>query len=162
MYQYLINAKGHLPWYFQHVSRPGSARIYSDFKRGSSRPLATAVGSLGLSALVYAPHVLAGSSPYLLALHIRSKGAKARSIVNMYNMSNWQKAQYITGLAKPPPGTSRIGTVLWSGVPRRAQALRAARYAKFASRAVPILGTAALAYDLYDVLVNRSLWGVKL
>lgn len=163
MYGPLISLKGHLPWYHEHVSRPSRKHLGRELnvsRQSNFQTAASAWSVVGLSALAHAPHLVSGASPYLLAMHIRSKGSKARAMVNMYNMGIWQKAQYITGLAKAPKGTATLGTILWSGVPRRAQAMRAARYAKFASRAVPILGTAALAYDLYDVIANRSLWGI--
>lgn len=154
MYASLISAKGHLPWYHEHVSGPSRKHLGRELRKPRKSNLATAASAwsiVGLTGLVNAPHILSGASPYLLGMHIRSRGSKARAMVNMYNMGIHQKAQYIVGL------NSR--RVFWSGIPRRAQALRAARYAKFASKAVPIIGTAALIYDLYDVVVNRSLWG---
>lgn len=34
--------------------------------------------------------------------------------------------------------------------------------ARFSARALPIIGWGLLAYDVYDVVVNRSLWGIDL
>lgn len=148
-----------LPWYVREISKPWSKHLAKEYQRSTRHPFATAFGTSSLIGVVNLPAVAMGASPYLAAAHIAKKGQVARSTLNMYRMGVWQKAQYITGLAKVPKGTATIGTILWSGVPRRAQAVQAARYAKFASRAVPIIGAAALAYDLYDIIVNRSFWG---
>jgi len=51
----------------------------------------------------------------------------------------------------------------WKALPSRATVL-GERYGgriggKIAGRAIPFLGWAMVAYDVYDVVVNRSLWG---
>ena len=91
----------------------------------------TAVGATGLGILGGIPHIYVGSRGYRTALQIAHVGQRARDYSNAIS----------------------LGVMSSRHMPR-------ASTLKFVSKAVPILGIASLAYDLYDIIFNRSFWGI--
>jgi len=112
--------------------------------------------STGANLLLHSFQIGLGMSPYLYMADLASKADKAKNVLQMYNMKTFAKMQYYLDLDK-----LASKWFLGSGLPSKTQAKAAAKSIKFASRAVPIIGAIALAHDLYDIVFNRSFWGIK-
>lgn len=150
-----VLALGHsvLPWYGQTASQP--AREFWGRTMQSSTSQFEGGVTTAFAGIAHLPHVVFGMSPYLSAVALSSKASKAKHILELYNLSAFARVQYYLNLDK-----LASKWFLGSSLPSKAQAVKAARTIKFASRAVPVIGAAALAYDVYDIVVNRSFWGI--
>lgn len=112
--------------------------------------------SMLVTGAVHVPHILMGGAPYMVAVNLASKAAKASEVVELYNLSKWTKFHWSLN-----PVNLASYWFLGEGLPTKQQAKAAAKTVRFASRAVPIIGAVALAFDLYDIVFNRSFWGIK-
>lgn len=147
-------------WYRRYVSSPTWRHIRTQAALGGDT--SKNVSLIALGGAVSIPHILIGSSKYLMIQRMRAQASRMAHILEIYNLSNWKRIQIAAGIATRPKGYSEVSR--WfsplHGL-RKQQAVQAAKYLKFASRAVPVLGAAALAYDIYDITFNKSLWGIE-
>jgi hypothetical protein len=152
-------------WYGKQVSSrarkygwKGIQHMDKQPKFGFEQKMATGAIALGAGPIAHSPHIVMGMSPYLFAGSLASKAEKARRVVNLHNMGLAAKAMYI---AKPSNllKTYLVGGLSW--LPSAATAKKAARTAKIAGRFAPVVGVAALAHDVYDIVVNQSFWGIS-
>lgn len=154
---YYVNA-----WYGENVSKRsrkylGKAVKYFDKTPMSSVEQYVGVGvSMLATGAVHVPHILMGGTPYMMALNLASKAEKASAVVELYNLSKWSKFHWSLN-----PVNLASYWFLGEGLPSKQQAKAAAKVASRASRVVPLLWGAALAYDAYDIVFNRSFWGIK-
>jgi hypothetical protein len=111
---------------------------------------------LGMRALQLTPNLLFGAAPYLGASRLSGKVSAAKDVLAIAGQSRWARAEY---MLKPANFLKQY--FLGSALPSKRQIRSATRMVKFGGRAVPVLAAAALAYDLYDIVFNRSFWGFK-
>jgi len=136
-----------------------TAYTRSEWKKTLEHPASTAgqvAVSTGANLLLHSFQIGLGMSPYLYATNLAAKADKAKHVLQMYNMKTFAKMQYYLDLDK-----LASKWFLGSGLPTKAQAKVASKTIRFASRAIPIVGAAALAHDLYDIVFNRSFWGFQ-
>lgn len=154
---YYVNA-----WYGEEVSKRSRkflgnyiTKIDSQNDLGFEQQFAVGAAMLATGG-AHIPHILIGGAPYTLAMNMASKAAKASEVVELYNLSKWSKIRWSAN-----PVNLASYWFLGSGLPSKAQAKAAAKVVRRTSRVVPVLWGAALAYDLYDIVFNRSFWGIK-
>lgn len=138
-------------WYGENVSKPvrGMARSVRKTKGATLGYLAAAFG-------MHLPHVLLGGAPYLMAVSLSAKAEKASKVVEIYNLKRYARWEYIMH-----PSNLLSKWFLGSALPSKQQAKAAAKVVRRASRVVPLMWGAALAYDAYDIVFNRSFWGIQ-
>lgn len=138
-------------WYGENVSKPIWHQRTSVRKTKGST-----VGYLTAAFAAHLPHIALGGAPYLMAVSIAAKAEKASKLLEIYNLAGFARWEY---LAHPSRLLSKW--FLGSALPTKQQAKAAVKVVRRASRVVPVLWGAALAYDAYDIVFNRSFWGIQ-
>lgn len=138
-------------WYGKHVSKPIRAQRTSVRKTQGST-----VGYLSSTFAAHLPHVAMGSSPYMMAVSMSAKAEKASKLLETYKLAGYARWEYIMH-----PNQLFSKWFLGSGLPTKVQAKAAAKTVSRAAKFVPLLWGAALAWDAYDIVFNRSFWGIQ-